>query len=1433
MPPPIPGPPPLPGEQVTHAPQEGSAQQDYGKATRGGIVSQLASKLSGSLTLRPGAFAAPGLAVNVTGGSTGGEEAGVHGRGHAHRTLTPSMLSTRAAAASLPTGGPHRGTMTAAQSQAMLLGKRMSMPGLSTSSTCSSSSTASLNKHHHHSPHALQPRGLIPFQGVHGDYSSYSTFVQLIHLNSPFTETALDPLLQASPPTATSHLESDNLLVKEPIDDARREKLYRHRTHVVKEIVVSERRYVASLQSLLTVYAQPALNRERGIGISEDDAIAIFGKLHDIVHMNVSFLGELEKRVEKDEWDPATGRIGDLFLAYGHYFKGYSGYASSHEQCLEARERVVNDRTFASYQERCMAAGKAESLTSLLIMPIQRLPRYKLLLTEVLKATPESHPDAQSLIQAVKLVDTVVSSVNEAIRQAQARAHLQLIQEQLVGVKDLISASRRLALEGLATISRQQSSKPPARAQIYLFNDMIFVAKIKYAEIPILARSKIGSLAAALHASPPGPFSYEEAISCSDAESGSAGTSSGSGSAQAEGEESASHRTISTVTASTAGRLLKFKRHVRLHMNYLTLVDLPDRIAATGLTQSQLEQRFQSLAGPAAAASLTTDSVPYAALDMLRFVFPNNPSVKQALESYHRASGEALPRQTASPSHPPVHRHRFMIFDPWGVIVLEADTAGDKQAWVGAVHRQINVARAVLSRRTEGTLASLASGASHVGASAAGTTALEGTGSISHAIADGESSDDTLPAPTLSCDVCRRAFFNSQASMVVLNPKPCALCDALVCTNPSSTTGTPCARELAALDMYACANCLKRVPIFNRCVIPKREESKSISAPTSSLPPPPPTIVSSTTSKLLHGDSAPCVIESCTNKRAPNCGPYCHAHASKWNMDSSASTNSGLSNSSISPTQSSVNPAAAAMAAALRGTASLRPVGSTTTSNGPASAVQTPPAMLVGPDLLKSALSGLRKSGSTVTMATENSPSSASQATNAADTSPLATPTASEARQDAAATATAAEGVVPTTPDAATQPPAQTQTEEPQPEVETAEVATNADPMSISHDVLCETAAAQVTTEQLSCNGEEGTQNALQSEFVCELSSCDQPETANQPTGETTPSTNEHTGEVVQSVDDTDMSPPPYPTVDQVDCSATSYQTDGSPNQEATTLASEDNQSGVVVSAADPPQSQTEDDARASSDLPVVFDSAPAIPVEKYVDADILDPKATDLEGEDLPSKPDMDNSANEQTGVVAPPVHDNELQAAHASEEQARDITVETEHAVRKESIDAPQCVSLPYALAQLFSAGELQPSHFAELPASHEITKLFGVTRCPYEFVAVEAKHFEDAGALGAVRLKDATIGLTSALYTTVWSTLTSLYGAREDEFGGSTISVALVDVDFLHGRLWLYRVHIPDVDGVAPNLVIRMNMSPSFEPLTCSVSPASLNVSSSAED
>lgn len=69
----------------------------------------------------------------------------------------------------------------------------------------------------------------------------------------------------------------------------------------------------------------------------------------------------------------------------------------------------------------------------MLIQPVQRVPRYRLLLAELLKCTPETHPDYEPCEKALLKIEDVAIHVNESVRAKENQEKLLQIQESFSG----------------------------------------------------------------------------------------------------------------------------------------------------------------------------------------------------------------------------------------------------------------------------------------------------------------------------------------------------------------------------------------------------------------------------------------------------------------------------------------------------------------------------------------------------------------------------------------------------------------------------------------------------------------------------------------------------------------------------------------------------------------------------------------------------------------------------------------------------------------------------------------------------------------------------------------------------------------------------------------------------------------------------------------
>jgi hypothetical protein len=117
-------------------------------------------------------------------------------------------------------------------------------------------------------------------------------------------------------------------------------------------------------------------------------------------------------------------------------------YASYNFQIQGLRKSNKAFEAFVSQQERLPHISR--KLEALLIVPIQRVPRYRLLLTELIAHTEEKEEEYTILSAALKQVEDVAHHINEQIREHENMQRMIRIQRSLAqGNPKIIAPGRR------------------------------------------------------------------------------------------------------------------------------------------------------------------------------------------------------------------------------------------------------------------------------------------------------------------------------------------------------------------------------------------------------------------------------------------------------------------------------------------------------------------------------------------------------------------------------------------------------------------------------------------------------------------------------------------------------------------------------------------------------------------------------------------------------------------------------------------------------------------------------------------------------------------------------------------------------------------------------------------------------------------------------
>ncbi|CAI2186546.1 3730_t:CDS:10 [Funneliformis geosporum] len=337
-----------------------------------------------------------------------------------------------------------------------------------------SNSPSILNDHHNKQfyNNAPQPSSGIPYHR----YSMPSSSRELTSQNSP-NQYIIEPQRRASMPILSNDIDSSDIITS-PITPratlrpsrlsspanaklAQRasrasmrmslNNLMQKRFNIALEILTTERHYVDCLQLVQRLFLSP-LNKSLSSAnpiLTKKSINEIFANLSDLINVNTELLKRLEERIailiddkpiedsEDKFWNPEDGCLGDIFLNMAPFFKMYSIYVKNFNCALSVIDVQLRDNpAFSAF----LRTGQCKGLTlqAYLIMPVQRIPRYKLLLEDLLKKTVETHPDYLNLKKAYQVIENVATFVNETIRQHEMFITMLDIQKSLTGFDEVL-----------------------------------------------------------------------------------------------------------------------------------------------------------------------------------------------------------------------------------------------------------------------------------------------------------------------------------------------------------------------------------------------------------------------------------------------------------------------------------------------------------------------------------------------------------------------------------------------------------------------------------------------------------------------------------------------------------------------------------------------------------------------------------------------------------------------------------------------------------------------------------------------------------------------------------------------------------------------------------------------------------------------------------
>eukprot|EP01083_Nonionella_stella_P144482 451213_1 len=262
-----------------------------------------------------------------------------------------------------------------------------------------------------------------------------------------------------------------------------------NRGKVKDEIFQTEKVYCQLLGQLLSKYIRPL---EQDLILKQKYLQPLFQSIQLIARLHETFFHQISQNYK--------GNVSMVFIRFSQVFRCYSSYIKTYDTISDLLKTLKSRKAkFSNFVDKVEAEMNSK-LISLMILPIQRLPRYLLLLRALLKFTPPDHPEYDDLAEAVTCISETCVHVNDAKRDADewekhqkqlaeiaSHVHGDITQKvpliQVAGRKVLKSEKLQFYRKGILADFHT--------IRVFLFSDMILLADQRWIYVGSIPLTKL------------------------------------------------------------------------------------------------------------------------------------------------------------------------------------------------------------------------------------------------------------------------------------------------------------------------------------------------------------------------------------------------------------------------------------------------------------------------------------------------------------------------------------------------------------------------------------------------------------------------------------------------------------------------------------------------------------------------------------------------------------------------------------------------------------------------------------------------------------------------------------------------------------------------------------------------------------------------------
>ncbi|XP_021564776.1 neuroepithelial cell-transforming gene 1 protein isoform X4 [Carlito syrichta] len=205
--------------------------------------------------------------------------------------------------------------------------------------------------------------------------------------------------------------------------------------------------------------------------MSEEELTHIFGDLDSYIPLHEDLLARI---AEATKPDGTVEQIGHILVNWLPGLNAYKGYCSNQLAAKALLDQKKQDPRVQDFLQRCLESpfSRKLDLWSFLDIPRSRLVKYPLLLREIIRHTPNDHPDVQLLEDAILIIQGVLSDINLKKGESECQYYIDKLEYLDEKQRDpRIEASRALLCHG------ELRNKSGHKLYVFLFQDILVLTR--------------------------------------------------------------------------------------------------------------------------------------------------------------------------------------------------------------------------------------------------------------------------------------------------------------------------------------------------------------------------------------------------------------------------------------------------------------------------------------------------------------------------------------------------------------------------------------------------------------------------------------------------------------------------------------------------------------------------------------------------------------------------------------------------------------------------------------------------------------------------------------------------------------------------------------------------------------------------------------------